>query len=54
MALVEAWRPHLGDVSFLELEGRDHFDILFDLSEPGGALCRKARSLADRMTESLP
>jgi hypothetical protein len=32
-------------MSFVQIEGRDHFDILFDLSERGGALHRGARSL---------
>jgi arylformamidase len=50
VALFDAWRPHLGKMSFLEIDGRDHFDILFDLSEPGGALYRGAL----RTTESVP
>ena len=44
-ALFDAWRPHLGQMTFVEIDGRDHFDILFDLSEPGGALYRGAQSL---------
>jgi arylformamidase len=45
MALFDAWRRHLGKMSFVEIDGRDHFDILFDLSQPGGALYRRAHSL---------
>jgi arylformamidase len=51
-ALFGAWRPHLGAISFLEVEGRDHFDILFDLSEPDGPLYRKVQSMLD-VTESV-
>jgi hypothetical protein len=47
VALFDAWRPHLSEMSFVQIEGRDHFDILFDLSERGGALHRGARSLND-------
>jgi hypothetical protein len=32
-------------MSFVQIEGRDHFDILFDLSERAGTLCRRAQSL---------
>ena len=45
VALFEAWRPHLSEMSFVQIEGRDHFDILFDLSERAGTLYRRARSL---------
>ena len=45
VALFDAWRPHLSEMSFVQIDGRDHFDILFDLSERGGALYRGAQSL---------
>jgi len=44
-ALFDAWRPHLGELSFIQIDGRDHFDILFDLSERGGALYRGVQRL---------
>jgi arylformamidase len=45
VALFDAWRPHLSEMSFVQIDGRDHFDILFDLSERAGALYRRAQSL---------
>lgn len=45
VAFFDAWRPHLSQMSFVQIDGRDHFDILFELSEPGGALQRGAQSL---------
>jgi arylformamidase len=45
VALFDAWRPHLSEMSFVQIDGRDHFDILFDLSERAGTLCRRAQSL---------
>jgi arylformamidase len=43
--LFDSWRPHLSEMSFVQIEGRDHFDILFDLSERAGTLYRRAQGL---------
>lgn len=44
--LARAWEPHLPGLECITLPGRDHFDILFDLSEPQGPLFRAAMALA--------
>lgn len=38
LAYAEAWREKGGNVSTLEVEGRNHFDILMDWTDPGSAL----------------
>jgi arylformamidase len=45
-ALHAAWAPHLTDCRHVALPGRDHFDILSDLSSPQGAIHRDAVALA--------
>lgn len=45
-ALHDAWSARLTDCSTAALAGRDHFDILCDLSFPTGAIHRDALTLA--------
>jgi arylformamidase len=44
--LVNAWRPAVSDLQQVEAQGRDHFDLLFDLADPAGSLFRTAVALS--------
>lgn len=39
---VRAWRAHEIDVTLLDLPGRNHFTIVPELADPGGALLERA------------
>lgn len=43
--LRDAWRPYISDLSLDEIPGRDHFDILSDLSIPGAPIHAAALDL---------
>ncbi|MFN8061412.1 MAG: alpha/beta hydrolase [Vicinamibacterales bacterium] len=44
-ALADAWRPGVTDLREIEVPGRDHFDLLFDLASPTGLVFREAIAL---------
>ena len=43
--LADAWRPGVTDLREIEVPGRDHFDLLFDLASPTGLVFREAIAL---------
>lgn len=45
--LFERWRVSCSDITINELQGRDHFDILFDLSDAGCIIHRAALILSE-------
>ena len=48
--LERAWRPHLSHLERRELPGRDHFDILSGLAEPGDEAFAAVQQIAQRST----
>ncbi len=44
--LFETWAPRLTNCAHTSIEGRDHFDILFDLASPTGPVFKAALKLA--------